>query len=253
MTPASAVRREAPALSPGLRLFMQHARRRTVPSKTVLVSAGEAPEQLYYVLSGSVEVLIEDDGGNEIVLAYLSKGQFFGEMGLFGIDKRTAFVRARGRTEIAEMPYPRFRQLANETPSLTFEIATQLAMRLERTNRKLSDLAFVDVSGRIAHALLDLCNEPEAMTHPEGMQIRVSRQELSRLVGCSREMAGRVLKALEAQGLLQAHGKTIVLYDVRPAPRDLVDGRKMKTLPGKPGRTQPAAAISARMARTVAA
>jgi hypothetical protein len=126
-------------------------------------------------------------------------------------------------------------------------------MRLERTNRKLSDLAFVDVSGRIAHALLDLCNEPEAMTHPEGMQIRVSRQELSRLVGCSREMAGRVLKALEAQGLLQAHGKTIVLYDVRPAPRDLVDGRKMKTLPGKPGRTQPAAAISARMARTVAA
>ena len=253
MTPASAVRREAPALSPGLRLFMQHARRRTVPSKTVLVSAGEPPEQLYHVLSGSVEVLIEDDGGNEIVLAYLSKGQFFGEMGLFGIDKRTAFVRARGRTEIAEMPYPRFRQLANETPSLTFEIATQLAMRLERTNRKLSDLAFVDVSGRIAHALLDLCNEPEAMTHPEGMQIRVSRQELSRLVGCSREMAGRVLKALEAQGLLQAHGKTIVLYDVRPAPRDLVDARKMKTLPGKPGRTQPAAAISARMARTVAA
>jgi CRP/FNR family cyclic AMP-dependent transcriptional regulator len=253
MTPASAVRREAPALSPGLRLFMQHARRRTVPSKTVLVSAGEAPEQLYHVLSGSVEVLIEDDGGNEIVLAYLSKGQFFGEMGLFGIDKRTAFVRARGRTEIAEMPYPRFRQLANETPSLTFEIATQLAMRLERTNRKLSDLAFVDVSGRIAHALLDLCNEPEAMTHPEGMQIRVSRQELSRLVGCSREMAGRVLKALEAQGLLQAHGKTIVLYDVRPTPRDLVAARKMKTLPGKPGRAQPAAAISARMARTVAA
>ena len=253
MTPASAVRREAPALSPGLRLFMQHARRRTVPSKTVLVSAGEAPEQLYHVLSGSVEVLIEDDGGNEIVLAYLSKGQFFGEMGLFGIDKRTAFVRARGRAEIAEIPYSRFRQLANETPSLTFEIATQLAVRLERTNRKLSDLAFVDVSGRIAHALLDLCDEPEAMTHPEGTQIRVSRQELSRLVGCSREMAGRVLKALEAQGLLQAHGKTIVLYDVRPAPRDLVDGRKMKTLPGKPGRTQPAAAISARMARTVAA
>jgi CRP/FNR family cyclic AMP-dependent transcriptional regulator len=253
MTAASAVHREAQALSPGLRIFLQHARRRTVPSKTVLISAGEAPEQLFHVLSGSVEVLIEDDGGNEIVLAYLSKGQFFGEMGLFGIDRRTAFVRARGRTEIAEIPYPRFRQLANETPSLTFEIATQLAMRLERTNRKLGDLAFVDVSGRIAHALLDLCNEPEAMTHPEGMQIRVSRQELSRLVGCSREMAGRVLKSLELQGLLQAHGKTIVLYDVRPTPRDLVAARKMKTLPGKPGRAQPAAAISARMARTVAA
>jgi CRP/FNR family transcriptional regulator, cyclic AMP receptor protein len=50
----------------------------------------------------------------------------------------------------------------------------------------------------------------------------VSRQELSRLVGCSREMAGRVLKVLEDQGLLRATGKTIVVFNARP---------KMKTRP----------------------
>jgi CRP/FNR family cyclic AMP-dependent transcriptional regulator len=87
---------------------------------------------------------------------------------------------------------------------------------LDRTNRKLGDLAFVDVTGRVAHAIMDLCNEPDAMTHPEGMQIKVSRQELSRLVGCSREMAGRVLKVLEEQGLVSASGKTIVVYNARP-------------------------------------
>jgi len=54
------------------------------------------------------------------------------------------------------------------------------------------------------------------------MQIKVSRQELSRLVGCSREMAGRVLKVLEEQGLLRATGKTIVVFNARP---------KMKTRP----------------------
>jgi CRP/FNR family cyclic AMP-dependent transcriptional regulator len=69
---------------------------------------------------------------------------------------------------------------------------------------------------------MDLCGEPDAMTHPEGMQIKVSRQELSRLVGCSREMAGRVLKVLEDQGLLRATGKTIVVFGARP---------KMKTKP----------------------
>jgi len=47
------------------------------------------------------------------------------------------------------------------------------------------------------------------------MQIKVSRQELSRLVGCSREMAGRVLKVLEEQGLLRATGKTIVVFNAR--------------------------------------
>jgi CRP/FNR family cyclic AMP-dependent transcriptional regulator len=130
-------------------------------------------------------------------------------MGLFYEQPtRSAWVRTRTECEIAEMTYPRFRQIASESPGLVFELATQLATRLDRTNRKLGDLAFVDVTGRVAHAIMDLCNEPDAMTHPDGMQIKVSRQELSRLVGCSREMAGRVLKVLEEQGLVSASGKT---------------------------------------------
>ena len=156
--------------------------------------------------------MIEDEDGNEMVLAYLNKGEFFGEMGLF-YEQPT---RSRVDCELAEMTYPRFRQIAAESPGLIFELATQLASRLNRTNRKLGDLAFVDVTGRIAHAIMDLCNEPDAMTHPDGMQIKVSRQELSRLVGCSREMAGRVLKVLEEQGLVTAKGKTIVVFNARP-------------------------------------
>ena len=96
-----------------------------------------------------------------------------------------------------------------------FELATQLATRLDRTNRKLGDLAFVDVTGRVAHAIMDLCNEPDAMTHPDGMQIRITRQEIGRIVGCSREMAGRVLKDLEERGLIHVKGKTIVVFGTR--------------------------------------
>jgi CRP/FNR family cyclic AMP-dependent transcriptional regulator len=53
------------------------------------------------------------------------------------------------------------------------------------------------------------------MTHPEGTQIRISRQELSRIVGCSREMAGRVLKQLETDGGIDVSGKTIVVKGTR--------------------------------------
>jgi CRP/FNR family cyclic AMP-dependent transcriptional regulator len=202
---------------PAINRFLSYCRVRTVPSKTVLIHAGDLPDVLYYVISGSVEVMIEDEEGNEMVLAYLNKGQFFGEMGLFHeTPTRSAWVRTRQSCELAEMTYPRFRQIAAESPGLIFELATQLATRLDRTNKKLGDLAFVDVTGRVAHAIMDLCGEPDAMTHPQGMQIKVSRQELSRLVGCSREMAGRVLKVLEEQGLLKATGKTIVVFGARP-------------------------------------
>ena len=205
---------------PAINRFLTYCRVRPVPSKTVLIHAGDVPDSLFYVLDGSVELMIEDEDGNEMVLAYLNKGQFFGEMGLFHEQPaRSAWVRTRVSSEVAEMTYARFRQIASESPGLVFELATQLATRLDRTNRKLGDLAFVDVTGRVAHAIMDLCNEPDAMTHPDGMQIKVSRQELSRLVGCSREMAGRVLKVLEDQGLITATGKTIVVYNARPKPK----------------------------------
>ena len=153
---------------PAINRFLSYCRVRTVPSKTVLIHAGDLPDVLYYVISGSVEVMIEDEEGNEMVLAYLNKGQFFGEMGLFYEQPtRSAWVRTRSACELAEMTYPRFRQVATESPGLIFELATQLATRLDRTNRKLGDLAFVDVTGRVAHAIMDLCGEPDAMTHPD--------------------------------------------------------------------------------------
>ncbi len=204
---------------PAINRFLSYCRVRTIPAKTVMIHAGDRPNVMYYIISGSVEVMLEDEDGNEMVLAYLNKGQFFGEMGLFyERATRSAWVRTRTESEIAEMTYSGVRHIASESPGLIFELATQLAARLYRTNRKLGDLAFVDVTGRVAHAIMDLCNEPDAMTHPDGMQIKVSRQELSRLVGCSREMAGRVLKALGEQGFISAKGKTIVVFNARREP-----------------------------------
>jgi len=227
--------------------FLDQCPRRVVPSRTLLIRSGEAPDALYYVLSGTVEVLVEDEHGKELVLAYLGKGEFFGEMSLLeSTPGRGAYVRARGRTEIAEMAYSRFRQVAASDPVLALELAAQLASRLERATRKLRDLAFIDVSGRILQALGELCDQPEALTHPEGMQIRVSRQELSRLVGCSREMAGRVLRTLEEQGTLRAKGKTIVMLGMRPE-------RLLAAASGIHAGPQPAALTAVRMARNAAA
>lgn len=196
--------------------FLEHCHRRRYPSKSLIIYAGDTPDVLYYIVDGSVTVLIEDDSGHEIVLAYLNAGDFFGELGLFtDQDNRTAFVRARTQCELAEISYPRFRQMSEKDPAIVFELANQMALRLQKTSRKVGDLAFMDVTGRVARTLIDLCKEPDAMTHPDGMQIRITRQELGRIVGCSREMVGRVLKTLEEQGLITASGKTIVVFNTR--------------------------------------
>jgi len=196
--------------------FLEQCHKKTYPVKHVIIKEGDPSNDLYYIISGSVTVMIEDHKGREIVLAYLNPGQFFGEIGLFDDEHyRTAYVRARTKCEIAQISYDRLKNMQSLFPDLLFAIASQMANRLRKTSRKVSDLAFTDVQGRVARTLLDLCKEPDAMTHPDGMQIRVTRQELGRIVGCSREMVGRVLKSLEEDHLISVSGKTIVVFGTR--------------------------------------
>lgn len=195
--------------------FLENCRHKRFRAKSSIIKEGDPSYDLFYVISGSVTVLTEDDKGREIVLSYLNPGDFFGEIGMFNDDKRSAFVRARTNCEIAQMSYKKLKSLNSLFPELLIAIASQMAVRLRKTSRKVTDLAFTDVQGRVARTLLDLCKEPDAMTHPDGMQIRITRQELGRIVGCSREMVGRVLKHLEEQHLISVSGKTLVIFGAR--------------------------------------
>lgn len=202
--------------------FLTQCHKRQFPPKAAIIRQGDPAGELYFIISGSVTVLLEDDKGHEIVLAYLNPGDFFGEIGLFNEDaNRTALVRARAESEIAQISYNKLRGLTELYPDLIIAMTSQIARRLRNTNRKLGDLAFMDVYGRVARTLLDLCDEPDAKTHPDGMQVRVTRQELARLVGCSREMVGKVVKDMEEQKHIAANGKNIVVLGVRlPASTD---------------------------------
>ncbi len=201
---------------PVITSFLEHCHSKTYNAKQLIIKEGDPSNDLYFIVTGSVTVMVEDHKGHEIVLAYLNAGEFFGELGLFDPDMhRTAFVRAKSKSEIARISYDKLKSLHNIFPDLLFNIASQLAIRLRKTSRKVSDLAFTDVKGRVARTLLDLCKEPDAMTHPDGMQIRITRQELGRIVGCSREMVGRVLKSLEEDHLISVSGKTMVVFGTR--------------------------------------
>ena len=199
--------------------FLSQCHRRRYPAKSTIIYAGDKSDSLFYIVKGSVTVIIEDDDGREMIIAYLNSGDFFGEMGLFekeGSEKeRSAWVRAKTECEVAELSYAKFRELTQQDPDILYALGSQMAERLRNTTRKVGDLAFLDVTGRVARTLLDLCKQPDAMTHPDGMQIKITRQEIGRIVGCSREMVGRVLKSLESQGLVHVKGKTMVVFGTR--------------------------------------
>ena len=191
-----------PQTDPTLEWFLSHCHIHKYPSKSTLIHQGEKAETLYYIVKGSVAVLIKDEEGKEMILSYLNQGDFIGELGLFEEGRSVA-------------PYKKFRQLIQVNPDILMRLSSQMARRLQVTSEKVGNLAFLDVTGRIAQTLLNLAKQPDAMTHPDGMQIKITRQEIGQIVGCSRETVGRILKMLEDQNLISAHGKTIVVYGTR--------------------------------------
>jgi len=204
-----------------LTALLPHCHIKRYDKNVEFIRQNDPADSLYYLVEGSVAAIVEDEEEKEIVLAYINKGQFIGEMGLFSpTPLRSVKVRTRAKCQVAEVTYKRLEHLLDgplrdTAKDLLFAIGHQLSERLRSTSDKVGHLAFLDVTGRIARTLLELCKEPDAMTHPDGMQIRITRQEIGRIVGCSREMAGRVLKNLEEQGLVSVSGKTIVVFGTR--------------------------------------
>jgi len=131
--------------------FLSQCHRRRYPAKSTIIYAGDKSDSLFYIVKGSVTVIIEDDDGREMIMAYLNAGDFFGEMGLFdNMDSRSAWVKAKTECEVAEISYTKFREIAQQDPRVLYFIGEQMASRLRQTTRKVGDLAFLDVTGRVA-------------------------------------------------------------------------------------------------------
>lgn len=204
--------------NPVLQAFILRGQRISAKSGTTLIHEGDDSKNLYLILDGTVTVSTIDEQGREMVLAWLGPGAFCGEMGLFPDQStRSALVRTRSQCWLARMDYDGVRRLASEEPELVFRIAGQLAERLRLSNRRMFNLGYLDVSGRVARILLDLAESEDALPVDDGIQFSLTRQELSRMAACSREVAGRVLKTLEQEGMIRTAGRQVVVLN-RDAP-----------------------------------
>jgi CRP/FNR family cyclic AMP-dependent transcriptional regulator len=207
------------AMEEGLADFFRSCHSKFYPAKQVMIRPGDSADTLYYIREGSVSVCIENDDGEELIVAYLNQGDFIGEIGyFFQTGDRAVTIRAKTDVKTEEISYQQLRTLSTTSlkecyPMLLYTLGEQMANRLLTTTRKATDMAFLDVSGRVEAALNELAAQPMAMRHPLGKEIRVTRQEISRMVGCSREMVGRVLKEMQEEGIIWAHGKTMIIYD----------------------------------------
>jgi CRP/FNR family cyclic AMP-dependent transcriptional regulator len=197
---------------PAFQELFRVARHRDYPKNHVILAEGAKPGSLYVLMSGLVAVRHSGVHGRELLLAYLYPGDFFGEMCLFpGVDERSAMIKTSTNCVVLEIGYQPFMDLTQKFPSLWLELAGQLGARLRATNHRLAEMPVLHAADRVWLAITEIAAHSDAAALPEGKPVRITRQDLGKLAGCSRELAGMVLKDFANAGRVVLSGKTVII------------------------------------------
>jgi CRP/FNR family cyclic AMP-dependent transcriptional regulator len=199
-----------------LRALATMVTRRSAPRGTTIMHLGDPADSLYIVVSGRLKVMMGEADGKEVILSILGAGEFFGEMGLIDDSPRSATVIAIEPCELLAVSKRAFKKCLNENLTLAMAVMRVLVQRLRTADRKIGSLAMLDVYGRVARLLLDLS---ENVNGKKVVTKRLTKQDIARMVGATREMVSRVMKDLEMSGYFEVRGSTIVLRDSLPPPR----------------------------------
>lgn len=181
----------------------------------VIVEQGKKTNALFILLNGRARVITADSRGREVILATLQPGDHIGEMSLIDNEPHSATVRAEVQTDVLMLGRAEFARCLPENSSMAYAIMHGLVQRLRYADRKIESLALMDVYGRVARALLEFAADN---TCPESGEMlirdKISRQDIAKMVGASREMVSRVMKDLEERGFIQTQeGGSIIVKE----------------------------------------
>ncbi|MDY0071567.1 MAG: cyclic nucleotide-binding domain-containing protein [Thauera sp.] len=183
---------------------------RRVARSQVVVTEGDRPDNVYFVLNGNLKVVVSDEEGREVILSILGQGEIFGEMGMFEEQPRSASVVAASAADLVVIRNADFRSIMRDNFEVSWRLMCMLASRLRNADRKIESLALMDVYGRVARLLMEMAE----MHGDELIVIRkISKQDIAKMIGASREMVSRVMKDLGQQGLIEERPQGILIRE----------------------------------------
>jgi len=116
------------------------------PAHQVLFHAGDVGDAMYLIERGKVRICVQARDGNEVTLAQLSRGDFFGEMALLDGERRSADAVVAEDARLALLSREHFLSFMRSSPDVALEMLTALANRLRHTDELLRHSATRNVN-----------------------------------------------------------------------------------------------------------
>jgi CRP/FNR family transcriptional regulator len=187
----------------------------------VVFREGDDSDTCYVVCEGHARAIRTHSDGRTITLATFGAGEVFGELAMFGDEKRSATIEAIDAVDAIAILGPDMRRVMREHPEISAKLVTTLGRRLRAANERLASQSFQTVQSRVAQVISQLVVQERAEAGGEGegeatgdVVLTVTQAEVAQLAGSSRESASRFLAVLERAGVVsQGRGKVTVHDD----------------------------------------
>jgi CRP-like cAMP-binding protein len=182
----------------------------------VIFQKGDPGDSLMVVLSGRVKISTLSADGKEAVLNFIEPGQSFGELAMFDGKPRSADATAIEATELFVLRRVDVETFLVRFPAIAFRIIGILCERVRRTSSKLEAAVTLNMTPRIARALVDLARI-YGRPCPDGLRIelKLSQRELGGYVGLARENVNRQLTAWRQDGIISITEGHIIIHELK--------------------------------------
>jgi CRP/FNR family transcriptional regulator, cyclic AMP receptor protein len=202
------------ALEERRRLFFS-ARRQSLKKGDVLFRKGSEGTTLYVIHKGRIKISVTSNTGDEVILAFFSEGDYFGEMALLDGMTRSADAMAVEPTELFALNQKDFTAFLQQNTSAILAVLKALSLRLRKTDDLLEDTCFLNISARFAKKLIELA-ELHGRPVDGAIQIEISfsQREFAGMIGASRESINKELRILKEKGLVTIMENKVYIHNL---------------------------------------
>ena len=188
--------------------------KRTFKSESVIFLRGDPGDALFGVVSGHVRVSTQTANGREVILNVMKPGDVFGEIALLDGQPRTASATALSTTQLIIIQRADFIALLPRDPQLAIHLIELLCGRVRWTSQQMEDTSLLNVSQRLAKRVLHLASSQGVPTK-EGVEIRISQEQLARFLGLSRQIVNKYLQTWKRKRWIGLGRGRLIVSDER--------------------------------------
>lgn len=162
-------------------------------------------DKVFIVKTGQVELYQLNPNGKKIIIERLLPGSFFGDLGTEG--ETELFVEATTDSYVCSLHKDKFFSMVSQHPQLSEKLMKQLFHRLTQVERRMSSVASDSAFEKLIKLLLNL-GKRNAVDSLE-ISEKFTHEELSQMLGISRQTVTTLINQLEKKGLIKRSGKSI--------------------------------------------